>query len=120
VASPLNGLALLYVEQGKYAEAESIYQRALHIRERQLGPEHPDTAETLHDFAAFQEIQGDHQEALTLYQRTFAIRQQALGAEHPKTRTTHQRLTTLRQAVSSEAVVLPHDDTSPKQSEPSS
>jgi hypothetical protein len=30
----------LYSEQGKYVEAEPLYQRALRIREQSLGPEH--------------------------------------------------------------------------------
>ena len=37
----LNGLALLYESMGDYAKAEPLYQRALKIREKALGPEHP-------------------------------------------------------------------------------
>ncbi len=40
VASPLNNLANLYFEQGKYSEAEPLYQRALAIWEQSLGPDH--------------------------------------------------------------------------------
>src|SRR5262245_8038152 len=40
LATSLNNLALLYKIQAKYAEAESIYQRALGIVEKALGPEH--------------------------------------------------------------------------------
>src|SRR5215467_13759258 len=36
-------LALLYQEQGKYAEAEPLFKRALAICERALGPDHPHT-----------------------------------------------------------------------------
>ena len=35
--------ALLYQEQGKYAEAEPLFKRALAICERALGPDHPHT-----------------------------------------------------------------------------
>lgn len=38
---PLIGLANLYRQQGRYAEAELRYQRALHIREQQFGSEYP-------------------------------------------------------------------------------
>ena len=41
-ATSLNNLAVLYQAQGRYAEAEPLYQRALAIREKALGPEHPD------------------------------------------------------------------------------
>jgi tetratricopeptide (TPR) repeat protein len=40
----LNNLAGLYYSQGKYAEAESLYKRSLHIRENTLGPEHINVA----------------------------------------------------------------------------
>ncbi len=40
----LNNLALVYSAQGRYAEAEPIYQRSLAIFEKALGHEHPDLA----------------------------------------------------------------------------
>jgi hypothetical protein len=40
-----------YQLQGRYAESEPLYQRSLTIRERVLGPEHPDLAESLNDLA---------------------------------------------------------------------
>lgn len=88
---------MLYKEQGKYAEAEALYQRALHMCERLLGSEHPDLAEVLYDFAAFHATQGNVQEAALLYQRTLAIREQVLGLEHPKTMATRTTYTALLQ-----------------------
>src|SRR5260370_30194639 len=69
---------------GNSTQAESLFQRALAIREQHQGSQHPDTAESLHDFAAFQSAQGNNEEAVSLYQRAFTIRKQALGAHHPK------------------------------------
>ena len=40
----LNNLAALYDNQGRYAEAEPLYKRALAIQEKALGPDHPDVA----------------------------------------------------------------------------
>ncbi len=40
----LNNLALLYDTQGRYADAEPLYKRSLAIREKALGPDHPDVA----------------------------------------------------------------------------
>jgi len=40
-AASLNNLAALYDTQGKYAQAEPLFQRALAIWEKILGPEHP-------------------------------------------------------------------------------
>ena len=43
VAIGLNNLAFLCMEQGKYAEALPLYERAVSIAEAALGPEHPNT-----------------------------------------------------------------------------
>ena len=51
VATALNGLALLYFDQGRYADAEPLYQRALAIREKALGRDHPDVAGSLNSLA---------------------------------------------------------------------
>lgn len=51
LAAPLNGLADLYQEQQKYAQAEPLYERARLILERALGPEHPDLATLLSGLA---------------------------------------------------------------------
>ncbi len=37
--------------QGKYAEAEPLYERSQAIREKVLGPEHPDVAQSLNNRA---------------------------------------------------------------------
>ncbi len=50
-ATSLNNLALLYYAQGKYTQAEPLYQRALVIYERALGPEHPNVATGLNNLA---------------------------------------------------------------------
>ncbi len=44
-------LAKLYVEQGRYEEAEPLYQRALHIWEQAWGSEHPEVANALENLA---------------------------------------------------------------------
>ena len=44
VAYVLNGLATLYLEQGRYAQAEPLYKRSLAIWEKALGPDDPTAA----------------------------------------------------------------------------
>ena len=46
-AKSLEILAQLCYAMGDYAKAEFLYRRALEIREKVLGPEHPDTAGVL-------------------------------------------------------------------------
>jgi len=98
-AFPLNGLADLYRDQGKYGEAEPLYQRALHIREQQLGRDHPETAETIHDLAQLWETRGNSEEARASYERALAVRKQALGRRHPKTTETCARFIALLHAM---------------------
>ena len=43
MANGLNILAVLYQAQGRYAEAEPLLKRALAIKEKSLGLEHPHT-----------------------------------------------------------------------------
>ena len=79
----LNNLAVLYTEQGRYAEAEPLYKRALAIDEKALGPDHPDVATALNNLAGLYDDQGRYAEAEPLYKRALAIREKALGPDHP-------------------------------------
>ena len=82
IANSLNNLAVLLKTKGDYAGAEPLYRRALAIRERALGPDHPDTAKSLNDVANVLEETGRYGEAESLYRRALAIREQALGPDH--------------------------------------
>ena len=75
--------AILYDEQGKYPQAEPLYQRALRIREQALGPNHADMAYPLTNLANLYYQQGKYDEAEPLYQRALRIREQVLGPTHP-------------------------------------
>jgi len=50
-AQGLNNLGSVLAAQGRYADAEPLYRRALAIWEKVLGPEHPDTSTGLNDLA---------------------------------------------------------------------
>ncbi len=49
MARCLNNPALLDNAQGKYREAEPLVKRALAVREKSLGPDHPDLIPSLVD-----------------------------------------------------------------------
>jgi CHAT domain-containing protein/Tfp pilus assembly protein PilF len=83
VATSLNNLAGLYYSQGRYADAEPLYQRSLAIREKALGRDHPDLAQSLNNLAGLYDSQGRYADAEPLYQRALAIREKALGRDHP-------------------------------------
>ncbi len=79
VATSVNNLGDLYHAQGKYAEAEPLLKRALAIVEKALGPEHPDVAASLENYAALLRETGRSDEAAKMEARAEAIR-----AKHAK------------------------------------
>jgi tetratricopeptide (TPR) repeat protein len=95
VAHPLNNLAALYTAQGKYEQAELLFQRALTLREQHFGQHHPEIAQTLHDLAIFYQKQGNLSEAIALTERALEIRSRSLGDAHPKTVATRTLYTQL-------------------------
>jgi serine/threonine-protein kinase len=70
---------------GKYAEARVAYERALALRERALGPDHPDTAATLHNLATLMCAADDCPAARVAMERAVAISERSLGPDHPET-----------------------------------
>jgi tetratricopeptide (TPR) repeat protein len=85
VATSLNNLASLYLDQGRYTAAEPLYLRCLPVLEQALGPEHPLVAPVLNNLALVFHEQGSEEEAEPLYQRALHILEQVLGPEHPET-----------------------------------
>lgn len=81
----LNEAGQILDRQGKYAEALTFYQSDLGIKETTLGPQHPDTAVTLHAIGQALHRQGKYAEALTFYQRSLDIKATTLGPKHPQT-----------------------------------
>ena len=80
---------------GEYAKAEPLLQEALRIRQKVLGPEHPDTATSLNNLAALYQAMGEYAKAEPLYQEALRIRQKVLGPEHPDTATSLDNLALL-------------------------
>ena len=68
-----------------YSAARPLYEKALAMRERDYGPEHPDTAASLNILAVLLHDQGDHTAARPVYERALTIRETTLGPEHSST-----------------------------------
>jgi tetratricopeptide (TPR) repeat protein/transcriptional regulator with XRE-family HTH domain len=77
------GRALRYA--GDLRAARPWDERALAIRERVLGPDHPDTAVCLNNLAYVLWAQGDVAAARSLDERALAIRERELGPDHADT-----------------------------------
>jgi tetratricopeptide (TPR) repeat protein len=69
-------------DRARYAEAESLSQRALRVWEQHLGSEHPDMAHPLNFLAILYSDQGKYAQAEPLFQRALRIHEQHLGPEH--------------------------------------
>jgi tetratricopeptide (TPR) repeat protein len=78
-----NNLGKLLQDEGKFDEALAQHRRALAIREKLLGPEHPYVAKSLNNIANALYGQGKYDEALAQHRRALAIREKALGLDHP-------------------------------------
>jgi CHAT domain-containing protein len=60
-----------------------MFQRALIVREKALGPDHPDVAVSLDGLAKLYSQRGNFDKAEPLYQRALKILERALGPNHP-------------------------------------
>ena len=80
LAATLNNQAELYKEEGRYAEAEPLYKRALAIWKKALGPDHPDFAQSLNNLAGLYLAQGRYADAEPLYKRALASTPEQKGS----------------------------------------
>jgi Tfp pilus assembly protein PilF len=81
----LNNLAIDYLEQGRYDQAEALYTQTLEIRKRVLGLEHPDTLISMSNLADCYAHEGKFAQAEGLFIQTLEMRKRVLGPEHPVT-----------------------------------
>jgi len=95
VAESLNRLAMLYVPLGHYADAEPLLKRSLAIREKALGPDHPDVATALNNLAELYRNQRRYADAEPPYRRALAIFERARGPDHPDVATVLNNLALL-------------------------
>jgi len=82
-AAALNARATELYRAGKYSEATPLAQRALEIREKTLGPDHPEVGVSLINLANIYQSQGRYADAEPLDKRALAIREKAFRPNHP-------------------------------------
>jgi tetratricopeptide (TPR) repeat protein len=81
----MNNVAECYEALGRHAEALKLHRETLALRKAELGPDHPDTFESMNNLALSYEALGQHAEALKLGEETLALRKAKLGPDHPDT-----------------------------------
>ena len=67
---------------GDYAKAEPLYRRALEIRKRALGENHPDYAQSIDCLAMLYTAMGDYAKAEPLCRNALAVRKRVQGENH--------------------------------------
>jgi tetratricopeptide (TPR) repeat protein/predicted Ser/Thr protein kinase len=82
-AARLNNLAVVLNAMGEADQARSVHERALAIREKALGPTHPDVAKCLNNLATVRLEAGQWDAAKELHRRALTIRRESLGSGHP-------------------------------------
>ena len=94
----LNSLGKLQLTLGHYQEAQPNLEKALDIREKTLGPDHPNTAASLNNLAELYRAQGKHSGAEPIYHRALKIMEKTLGPDNPHVAASVNNLATLYQA----------------------
>jgi len=83
---------LVYEKQGYYAKALKWHQKALNLKEKTLGKEHPSIAITYNNITGIYYNQGTYSKALECYQKALDISEKMLSKEHPNTARTHNNI----------------------------
>ncbi|KAK8142845.1 hypothetical protein G3M48_008093 [Beauveria asiatica] len=70
---------------GQYTAAEAMHRKALELRTKVLGVEHPDTLTNMSNIAHALEGQGQYTAAETMHRKTLELRTKVLGTDNPDT-----------------------------------
>jgi eukaryotic-like serine/threonine-protein kinase len=84
----LSNFGELYVNQGKYAEAEATFNRVLETMYRVLGDARPQTLATMNHLGSVRWYQGNYAGAEQLLTRALDGDRRVFGKEHPRTLST--------------------------------
>ena len=98
LATLCHNLGGLEHARGEYARAEPPARRAVELRERALGPDHPSVAADLAALAAVVEARGRHAEAEAMYVRALAIFERVYGPVHYEIAVTLNNVAGIREA----------------------
>jgi tetratricopeptide (TPR) repeat protein len=76
-------LGLIKMNQGKYAEAITYYEKSLKIEQKTLPANHPSLATSYNNIGWVHYKMGEHSEALSYLEKALEIKQKTLPANHP-------------------------------------
>jgi tetratricopeptide (TPR) repeat protein/predicted Ser/Thr protein kinase len=85
-------IGLAYFDMNVYPEAQLHLERAVELRKRTLGPDHPDTLTSMDDLGVLYNLQSKYAAAEALLSQVLAARQRVLGNDHQDTLATMSNL----------------------------
>lgn len=77
---------------GDYPRAMEYFEKALAIRERALGPDHPSTANAYSSIGTLYDNMGDYKKAFEYHIKALTIREKCFGEDHPDTTTSYTNI----------------------------
>lgn len=77
----IEGLAQVQFARGNYAEAESLYKKALYHRETGQGVDHPDTATVLNNLGVVYFKRGFYKDSMSHFERTLTMRRKSFSSD---------------------------------------
>lgn len=97
VANTIDGLAgALHHSGGEFKAAGLLYDKALRIRQKVFGPDHPHVAYSLNNLGLYQMEAGRYEEAEASLSHALQIWKRALGQKHPEVATALYNLATVK------------------------
>src|SRR5262249_58647472 len=82
-AEMMHVMAKVYISLGLYSRASALAQQSMEIRQRVLGPEHPDTLISMDDLAGALMEGGHYAEAVGAVRQELAIEPRGVGSDEP-------------------------------------
>jgi tetratricopeptide (TPR) repeat protein len=100
--------ALALNAQGKYSQAQPLFEKALGVRRRVLSDDHPDTAVSYNILAYTLYVQEKYAQAQPLLEKALEIRRRLLSEDHPDTATSYNNVASSLNAQGKYAAAQPH------------
>jgi serine/threonine protein kinase/tetratricopeptide (TPR) repeat protein len=79
----MDTMGTVYTNLGLFEEAVQLFESALEIREKTLGPDHLDVAMSLNSLGQILTVGGDYARARQLHERALRIQERELSPDHP-------------------------------------
>jgi tetratricopeptide (TPR) repeat protein len=83
---------LLWMQMGRYHEAEPVLERSVELAEESVGPDHPALLQIYSALARCYRLRNRPRDAALLYGRCLAIAEKAYGPDHPIVRAAREGL----------------------------